>query len=376
VVLVEKGPELAGWAGQAFTRDIPLGSSGTQELFDPRLYPRAAAAAGRILAKWSGAASREWLESSGVVLAGEADGLFIAPQPKPFQEQLRALLEAAGVEIRLNHAIESIARQPGGGFRVWSREGEALSAGRLLLATGGERNHGQKLARELGAGTEAPFAAFLRLRLTDSSKLVQAGAFARCARLRCIRTGGEATGTVQLTSRGLEGPAVSNLSASLCQAWKEMDYRFRLEVDWLPETAGAAVRNELDARCRRGTRRKIGDEPLFGFNDRQWSSFLESARVDPALPWPRLKARKLQALVQRLKGDQLSVEGMGLPRGERAWAGGIGVDSIDIETGESLASPGVYFAGEILDMLGLPDGPHLNLGWATGYIAGSAMALA
>jgi predicted flavoprotein YhiN len=49
---------------------------------------------------------------------------------------------------------------------------------------------------------------------------------------------------------------------------------------------------------------------------------------------------------------------------------------VDWSSGQARRVSGLYFAGEILDLLGMPGGSHLNLIWASGYLAGSAMALA
>ena len=165
------------------------------------------------------------------------------------------------------------------------------------------------------------------------------------------------------------------MSCRFCEDWKQRGYRLKLELDWIPSARPAAIRAELDSRCLSGRRKGIGVEPLFGFSARQWRGLLQIARIDPETPWLRLKTRQLQTLVQRLKSHSVSFSGMGLPVDERAWAGGITPEEIDWSSGHSRSSEGLYYAGEILDVLGCPGGPHLNLIFASAYLAGSAMAL-
>ncbi|MGC9449863.1 MAG: aminoacetone oxidase family FAD-binding enzyme [Oceanipulchritudo sp.] len=375
ILLVEKEDRLAAWLDRMGKQAVVLGSVQESGEGGEPAYVRGAGMMSGILRQWPGSECLAWLASAGLCLELENNGTFRASGGKETRATLVRLLEEAGVQVRLGYAVEAVSARPGGGFRVWSRAGEALEASCLLLATGGERNHGMKLAREWGVEVEAPFAGYARLRLASPKTGERLGPMAREAGIRCVKTGETATGLLQVSARGLEGDAVSALSARLCETWLQMRYRFRLEVDWLPEFSVAAVRSELDSRTRRGSRRPVGEDPLFHFNQRQWDYFLESARVDADLAWPRLKAKKLQALVQRLKGDPLTIAGMGLPAGERAWAGGVRTEGVNRETGESLATPGIFHAGEILDILGLPGGPHLNMAWATGYLAGSAMVL-
>lgn len=51
-------------------------------------------------------------------------------------------------------------------------------------------------------------------------------------------------------------------------------------------------------------------------------------------------------------------------------AGGVSLDEIDPKSMESRICPGVYFAGEILDIDGFTGGFNLQVAWATGRLAG------
>lgn len=270
------------------------------------------------------------------------------------------------------YPLETISRRPGGGFRIWSREGIQLSGKSILLATGGEQNHGMKMARELGAEASASQPAFIRLRLASPKLAERMGVLQRTVHLHCEKTGLEATGEVMLSSRGLEGPGLSALSAQAGDVWKQLGWNVRLRIDWNPHLSGSTIRSELQSRSQSGGRRQIGTTPLFDLNSKQWATFLSLARIDPEDPWPRIKARRLQGLVQLLKGHLLFFKGMGLPAGERAWAGGVNLDGLDAQC-QSMVCPGLYFAGEIIDLLGYPGGPHANLAWASAHVAGNAI---
>ncbi len=375
VVVLERESGPLAWLADESPEPVVLGrgSGGIPPVKED--YPGGWPEIGRILQKWEGSATRGWLESLGVELVRLDEEAFGCSGGGDLREALIRSLTDLGVRLRTSFAVETVSAQPGGGFRVWSRDGQVEAGGALLLATGGERNHGLKLASEFGFTVNAPVPAFLRLRLASPKLGHQLGPMTRDIGLSCLKSGEQSRGKATLSGRGLEGPAVSDLSSRLHRLWKQLNYRLQLAVDWFPDLRGASIRQELASRCERGGRRLVGEEPLLGFSQRQWVYFLESVRIDPDLPWGRIKAKKVQALTQRLKNDPVAVAGMGLPAGERAWAGGIDLSTLDLNRCQSLRHPGLFAAGEMLDFSGRPGGHHLNAVWASGYLAGSSMGL-
>lgn len=375
VTVLEKAAKPMSWADRKGLTRILLGRAGPEGSGE-RAFERGWPEVGGLLEKWSSPSTLGWLETLGVAIETDPEGRFSTLDPAGFRDSLKREVEALGVEIRTGYSVESVSLQPGGGFRVWSREGDPLACGQVLLSSGGERNHGMKLASELGAEIREVLPAYLRLRLASPKLGDRLGPLERPMRLTCSRSGLSATGRATLSARGLEGEALSQLSCRLFEDWKQRGYRIPLEVDFLPEERPASVRAELVSRTESGRRKPLGEEPLFGLEDRQWLGFLERARIDPETPWARLKMKRLQTLVQRIKGQSILFEGMGLPMGERAWAGGAAAESLDWNRMELRNQRGLFLAGEILDILGTPGGAHANAIFASAHVAGSAMALA
>lgn len=374
VALFEKGDRLLPWTGRKRLGALVLGEINPKAAPDEGDYPRGWPQILSVLSRWTGQSTHDWLCASGIPVKTTEAGKLTVESPEQLPRRFASILRESGVSLHLNYSVESISGQPDGTFRMWSRDGNAVTSENLLLATGGERNHGMAMAGELGCQMHGVVPAFVRLRLAGTRLTTALGEIERMASLRCPASGFEAAGYLRLSPRGLEGEALSRLSSRSCEEWEKKTYRLKLEVDWIPGESVSSLRGQLDSRCQSGRKKAIGADPLFGFSHRQWNGFLELARVDPETPWIRLKARKLQAFVQLLKAQAVPVSGMGLPAEERAWAGGVGVDAIDWEQCASRRVPGLYFAGEILDYLGSPGGTHLNLTWATAYVAGSAMA--
>lgn len=324
--------------------------------------------------QWPAHMNLEWLPAFGIEIK-EQDGVWRVTDLLELREKLLIALREQHVEIQTGFSLESISVQPDGSFRIWSKAGDTLSGSRLLMATGGERNHGLKLAAELGLSVRPPLAAFLRLRLASPKFGGRMGPLSREVRLRCLKSGKETLGQLLISARGMEGQAVSQLSWVLADQWNQHRHRLPLEVDWIPRRSGGEVLKELLAQSERGGRRTIGAEPLFEFPQRSWEAVLHEARVNPDDLWARMKTKKLQALANRLKASRLNIDGAGLPTRERAWFGGVDPSELDPATLQFKPVPGLYFAGEVLDVKGPPEGGFQNLIWASAHVAGCSIGL-
>jgi len=330
----------------------------------------------RVMDAWPGETNLNWLESLGFKLKRDSTGMVSFAEGTDIRKKWSSILQDRNVELKTNYAVESLSPQPDSTIRIWSRDGDSTEARGLLFATGGERNHGLTLARELGHETSPVEAGYLRLRLASPKLGSLLGPLTRNVNLKCLKSGEEASGSLSLTGRGLEGMAVSCLSARLGTVWRQLGHRLKIEVDWFPHRSHAKVIEEISDRSQRGGRQAIGDEPLFGFTIQQWSYFLKQAKLDGQISWGKVNPRKLQALALQLKRSRLLTSGSGLPSGERSWAGGIQSDSIDWSRGKSTVMKRVWMAGEVMDFLGMPGGPHMNAVWASAYQAGCSMGMA
>lgn len=75
-----------------------------------------------------------------------------------------------------------------------------------------------------------------------------------------------------------------------------------------------------------------------------------------------------------LKAARFSVQGKSLNKEEFVTCGGVPLKEIDLKTMESRVCPGLYFAGEVIDVDGITGGFNFQNAWTTGYHAGVAMA--
>jgi len=98
-----------------------------------------------------------------------------------------------------------------------------------------------------------------------------------------------------------------------------------------------------------------------------------SAEIDRQKRWAALSRTAQRQLMQTLHRTELRVTGKSLNKDEFVTCGGVPLNEVNLKTMESRICPGVYFAGEILDIDGITGGFNFQAAWTTGWIAGKAM---
>jgi hypothetical protein len=79
-------------------------------------------------------------------------------------------------------------------------------------------------------------------------------------------------------------------------------------------------------------------------------------------------------LVQQLNRTELPVTGKTLNKDEFVTCGGVRLSEVSFKTMESRICPGLYFAGELLDIDGITGGFNFQAAWTTGWLAGKALS--
>lgn len=97
---------------------------------------------------------------------------------------------------------------------------------------------------------------------------------------------------------------------------------------------------------------------------------LEKAGIDPARPWGELPRKERDRLIDALTNDRYTVQGKTTFKEEFVTAGGVPLDEVDPLTMESRMAPGLFFAGEVLDIDGITGGFNFQAAWTTAYLVG------
>lgn len=375
VVLLEKSPQ--------FLAKVRISGGGrcnvTHHCFDPRelstRYPRGSRALIGLFQRFQSSHTVEWFESRGVTLKTEPDGRMF-PTTELSQTIIDCLTREArraGVQMFANRGVESVLRE-GTAFKLKLSNNETIACDRLLLATGGARTPAlAKLASDLGHSLVPPVPSLFTFHI-DMSWLRELAGLATEARVSVPAARLSEQGPMLITHTGVSGPAVLRLSAWGARALHELNYTFPLHVNWLPKLNDEQVSEELHARRSDFPARLVINTPIAPLPARLWEKLVLSSGIDHETRWSSLPRAAQHALAQTLTRTVFEVAGKSLNKDEFVTCGGVPLKEVDLKTMQSRVCPGLFFAGELLDIDGITGGFNFQAAWTTGWIAGKAIA--
>jgi predicted Rossmann fold flavoprotein len=120
---------------------------------------------------------------------------------------------------------------------------------------------------------------------------------------------------------------------------------------------------------------KISNRNPFALPGRLWEYLLAQAGVNTDLRWADLPAAAQNKFIKILCSQEFAVKGKTTFKEEFVTAGGIQLNEIDHNTMQSKIAPGLFFAGEVLNVDGVTGGFNFQNAWTTGWIAARAISL-
>jgi predicted Rossmann fold flavoprotein len=317
-----------------------------------------------------------WFAARGVELKTEGDGRMFptTDSSATIVDCLQRAAERAGVRLITQCGVKN-AEKKVHAFVLTLATGETAEAQRLLIATGGNKGSaGLTIAQTLGH-TIVPSVPSLftfhlddpRLRGLEGVSVSSTSATVRGTRLR-------ANGPVLVTHWGLSGPAILKLSAWGARELHGMNYRFILGLNWAHPLTPHQVQVRLSAERTAHPRRQVATANPFGLPARLWERLAAAAGIAADAIWTHTSNDSLRALAAQVASAQFAVTGKSMNKEEFVTCGGVKLNEVDFATMESRLCPGLYFAGEVLDLDGITGGFNFQSAWTTGWQAGRAMA--
>jgi predicted Rossmann fold flavoprotein len=375
VTILERGPE--------FLQKVRISGGGrcnvTHACFEPReltkRYPRGERELIGPYHRFQAEDTVRWFEARGVKLKVESDGRMF-PTTDRSQTIIDCLLAAArkaNIETHANRAVASITRAESG-FNVVASRDETMSCDKILLATGGCRTPALgALATSLGHTLQPPVPSLFTFHIDLPWVKSLAGLSVPEAEATVPDSDLCERGPTLFTHWGLSGPCILRLSAWGARVLEARAYKFPLRINWLGKPEDK-VRPLLEALPRANPAKLIANTPLAPLPSRLWTELLNLAAIQPDTRWSSLSRAAQQSLLKTLTATELPVSGKSLNKDEFVTCGGVRLSEVNFKTMESKICPGLYFAGELLDIDGITGGFNFQAAWTTGWIAGHAMA--
>ena len=318
-----------------------------------------------------------WFAARGVKLKTESDGRMF-PVTDSSQTIIDCLLNAAhqaGVKLKTNCGVEHVAKKSDGGFELTFSSGETTACDKLLLATGGCRTPALgQLAVSLGHSLEPPVPSLFTFHVEIPWLHELAGVSVESVEASIPETGLCERGALLVTHWGLSGPAILRLSAWGARELHEKNYRFSLQVNWLPHLTEEKLAVEFQARRQSQPAKFVVNFPIVPLPARLWEQLVMASGIARKMRWATLARAAQHKLIQQLLRSEFAVTGKSLNKDEFVTCGGVRLNEINFKTMESRICPGLFFAGEVLDIDGITGGFNFQAAWTTGWLAGRALA--
>ena len=327
------------------------------------------------------------IEANGVPLKTER-GARVFPQSDKAFDIVDALVRAcrkAHAAFQFQTTVTGIEKTEDG-FLIHTGNGEIASR-RVILATGGisypttgSTGDGYRFAESLGHRIHSPAGGLVPLTTLEHWPKELMGLSLKNVGVKVTRSSKvlfKDFGEMLFTHFGISGPVVLSASSRV-QAWLRShgtDWK-QEKVSFFIDLKPALSEEQLDLRIRRDFEKHGKKQLLHAMEDllpkRLIPIIIQEAGLSETKRADTLSSAEIRALRETLKGLKLTIIGTRSAEEAIITQGGVEVKEVDPKTMESRIIPGLYFAGEVLDIDALTGGFNLQVAFSTGYAAGKA----
>ena len=311
----------------------------------------------------------------GLLTTEELDGRIYpyTDQANSVLDVLRFALQKPNIQIHTGCEVEKVKKNSKG-FLLITSQGE-FQVAKLIVTAGGAAGSklggslsGYQLLRSLGHHCTKLYPALVQVATSDpyvkSLKGIRANANIQLIKGKvCLA---RSSGEVQFTDYGVSGPAVFEISRAASVGGEGLSVHFdllpQLSEDQLLSTLCIRISQFPDLLC---------EELLVGIlHNRLGRVLLKYCGIKGSLPLSQLSWKELMALVASVHDFALPVSGVLGMDSAQVTVGGIQTEEFYPQSLESRIVPGLYAAGEVLDIDGDCGGYNLQWAWSSGHLAG------
>lgn len=327
------------------------------------VYPRGHRLLKRLFNVFDHRDAYQWFERHGVPLVTQEDQC-VFPQSQDSQTVIDCFLREAqrhGVEVLTDRSVDSL---------------DALADFNYICVTtgGSPRVQGLEWLRQAGHQIELPVPSLFTFNIGDPALRSLMGTVVPQASVQLASTKFRADGPLLVTHWGMSGPAILRLSSYAARHLHDHAYRASLLVNWTSRNEDT-VRQELGIHAVRHAQKLLPTLPPFGLPQRLWSYLLgKTLGGRAAIRWSELGKKETNRLVNILCNDSYQVDGRAAFKDEFVTCGGVSLSSVNATTLESKVRPGLFFAGEVLDIDGVTGGFNFQAAWTTAYVVAKTIS--
>jgi predicted Rossmann fold flavoprotein len=353
----------------------------THACFDNRTlvsyYPRGNKELLSVFERFNTKDTVKWFESRGIILKSEADGR-IFPISDNSETIVNCFLDECDelkIPIKTLRSVKSI--QKNGVFQLNIND-EIVEARQVLVATGSSDAFWQ-IIKGLGHKIVDPVPSLFTFNIEHdfiaelmglsvpraSVKLVLDKQQLKESRL--AQSDLTQTGPLLITHWGLSGPAILKLSSIAARFLNQLQYKFTISVG----LSNLKLEDTLDLLIKvksEHPKKQVVNTPLFNIPQRWWQRVHSLTFLNTFNTWSDVSKKDLLKFAEHLSAFQLEVDGKSTFKDEFVTSGGVDLKEVDFKNMQSKVVPGLYFAGEVLNIDALTGGFNFQAAWSEAWV--------
>ncbi|WP_439151364.1 NAD(P)/FAD-dependent oxidoreductase [Winogradskyella sp.] len=313
-----------------------------------------------------------WFEERGVELKIEDDGRMF-PVTNSSQTIIDCFLNEAkkhNVDVLYNHSVKAISRSENN-FSIVTSQGD-IECQKLVVATGSNPKI-WNLLKSLGHTIVQPVPSLFTFDIKDKRIKDIPGVVAKDAEVKVVGTNLISEGPLLITHVGMSAPAILKLSAFGAIKLNELDYNFKIEVNFIRQEYDGCLEN-LKKHKLILAKKLVINSAQFNLPKRLWKQLVLASDINETERWADINKQQLEALTLQLTKAVFHVTGKSTFKEEFVTAGGVDLKEVNFKTYESKRIPNLYFAGEVINVDAVTGGFNFQNAWTGAYIVSQSIA--
>lgn len=375
VTILEKSPQ--------FLYKVKISGGGrcnvTHACFEPKQlvknYPRGEKQLLGPFTRFNPSNTIEWFENRDVKLKAEEDGRMF-PSTDSSQTIIDCFLrEAKRLNIKIETLIGVDDLVPPASNKKWqvtTNQKDIVEADAVIVTTGSSSrmwNILEKLGHKLVPAVPSLFTFNIK---DEKIKGLEGLSVEQVQVTVPSNQKLNATGPLLITHWGMSGPAILRLSAWGARDLAATNHQFEIAVNWINKDA-AEVKDTLKFFKQNHPKKNVAANSLFSIPRRLWERLVSANAVNTNLNFADLSNKQIELLAAAFTASRFSVNGKSTYKDEFVTAGGIALNEIDFKSMQSKKLPGLFLAGEVLDVDAITGGFNFQAAWTTGWIVGTSV---
>lgn len=342
---------------------IPASRAGDLSL----VYPRGARFMKKVLSHFDQNDCCTWFEKEGVRLVVQPDQCVFPASQDAMQivHLLERLMRQSGVDVRCGAKVSALEPD----LTIRFRDGSSVQADSVVVCSGGAS---ARILEPCRLKTEASVPSLFTFKIDDAALRELMGTVVESVNLSLAGTKFKSSGTLLLTDWGVSGPATLKLSSYGARWLAGNQYRCELIINWLASNERSTL-SELGSLAKANPQKQLSSIHPSALTERLWRHLLRRAALREDCRWAEIGSKGMARLAGVLCSDIYSIIGRARFKEEFVTCGGVALSEVDPSTMACRIIPGLYLAGEVLDIDAITGGFNLQAAWSTAHLAATSL---